>query len=67
MDQRLLFFWLVFSLMLIAGIAGSYCSYQWRPDSGMMRVIRVIAIVTGLFSSTLALYIFFQYPQTIVD
>ncbi|MDR7121061.1 phage shock protein PspC (stress-responsive transcriptional regulator) [Rheinheimera soli] len=33
----------------------------------MMRVIRVIAIVTGLFSSTLALYIFFQYPQTIVD
>ncbi|SFC20414.1 hypothetical protein [Pseudoalteromonas denitrificans] len=63
-NQELMFFWLVIVLMIVSGLSGAYCSYKLKPMSVTTRLIKAIALVSGIAVSIITIYLLIEYPKT---
>ncbi|MBO2552058.1 hypothetical protein I6M38_08680 [Shewanella algae] len=64
MDSELIQFWLVIVLMIIAGLSGACCGYKLKSSNVPMKLLKVVAITSGISISIAAVYLLVEYPKT---
>ena len=64
MSSDLILFWMVIGLMIASGISGAYCGFKLKAASSLIKMVKWVAVGTGILISVVAVYLLAEYPKT---